>query len=313
MTLRAAPPNRSSRDVNLLSDACSIRLTDAYESRGMIAAPIPLPIMEVEQEAEGIVTLWVQVPHSMGLEYRSGQYYMCWNPYDAIGGMNRPNYHSEKPYSVGDIRITPERTLLGFTVKDLGRQSGELTRLNVGDWLAIRGPFGTNFPSMSAGERLILVSGGIGSTPMHMAARDARCILGDNIRIDAVMGFQNSSESHYIPRMEKICDSLQVYTNDGSLGTAGFPTDNLPDLLEDHHDGRTVLFTCGPEQMMKPVLQIAVNSQIECYAAMERYLPCSVAVCGLCMVGNRLTCRDGPIMDGIWLLHQEDFGLPDSH
>ncbi len=327
MRLRASPHNRPQRDISRISDACTHRLSNAFKTRSIISAPTPLPLVEIEAEAEGIVTLWVQVPHSMASHYLPGQYFMCWNPYDSTGGMSRPHHHSEKPYSVGDIRIEhidpPEigetcsepqsRAFLGFTVKDLGRQSGELTRLGIGDWLAIRGPFGTAFPQMNAGDRLILVCGGIGSTPMHMASREARNRLGNDVRIDAIMGFRNAAESHYIPRMESVCDSLLITTDDGSLGTAGFPTTLLPDLLDNIHDGRTVLLTCGPEPMMKPVLEMSVDSGIECYAAMERYLPCSVAVCGLCMVGDRLTCRDGPVMDGDWLLQQDDFGSSHGH
>ncbi len=323
MTLRAAPQNRPEDfDLAALADGCCERLAAAYEARGMIAPPIPLPVIEVQHEAEGVVTLWVQVPPEMVADYNPGQYFMCWNPYDATGGMGRPNYHSEKPYSVGDVKIDRSgvderiaadtggsgRTMLGFTVKDLGRQSGELTRMSVGDWLAVRGPFGTSFPRMNSGDRLILVSGGIGSTPMHMAALDARRKLGERVRIDAIMGFRNAVEAHYIERMDNLCDSLEITTDDGSMGTSGFPTGPLPDLLSNGHEGRTVLLTCGPEPMMKPVLQMAVDSGVECYAAMERYLPCSVAMCGLCMVGDRLTCVDGPVMEGDWLLQQADFG-----
>ena len=114
-------------------------------------------------------------------------------------------------------------------------------------------------------------------------------------------------------RMQSVCNSLRITTDDGSLGSAGFPTGPLPDLLDNFHDGRTVLLTCGPEPMMETVLQMAVDSGIECYAAMERYLPCSVAVCGLCMVGDRLTCLDGPVIEGDWLLKQDDFGSTHSH
>ena len=322
MSLRASPHNRPQLDMPRLSDACTLRLAHSFEARSLISVPTPLPLVEVQHEAEGIVTLWVQVPHSLASQYRPGQYFMCWNPYDSTGGMSRSHHHSEKPYSVGDVRIghshdnegietttgSQSRAFLGFTVKDLGRQSGELTRMRAGDWLAIRGPFGTAFPDLNAGVRLILVSGGIGSTPMHMVAREARHKLGDGIRIEAIMGFQNAAESHYIPRMESVCDNLSITTDDGSLGTVGFPTGLLPELLDNTHDGHTVLFTCGPEPMMAPVLRMAVDSNIECYAAMERYLPCSVAVCGLCMVGDRLTCIDGPIMEGDWLLQQDDFG-----
>ena len=66
-------------------------------------------------------------------------------------------------------------------------------------------------------------------------------------------------------------------------------------------------------KLMKNVLKMSVEHGIEWYAAMERYLPCSVAVCGLCMVGDRLTCRDGPVMEGDWLLQQDDFATHHSH
>ena len=294
-----------------LSDACSLRLSNCYSERGMIASPIPLPILGIDTEAAGIATLWVQVPKSLASEYRPGQYFMCWNPYDSAGGMNRSHFSSEKPYSVGNMVLgTDGRVFLGFTVKDLGIQSGELTKLSIGDWLAIRGPFGTSFPDSSDGDRMILVSGGIGSTPIHMAALSCRNALGDRVRIDAIMGFRNSEESHYVSRMEAVCDSVQITTDDGTLGSHGFPTIHLPNLIESPHRGRPKLFTCGPEPMMKAVLMMAIDAGIESYAAMERYLPCSVAVCGLCMVGDRLTCIDGPVMEGDWLLGQDDFGKP---
>ena len=328
MTLRASPINRDeSIDLTALADSCSKRIEREFERAGKIGAPIPMPIMDVSSEADGVNTIWIQIPTSLETNYKPGQYFMCWNPYDAEGGMNRHNYNSEKPYSVGDIRIDRSeidevtaadignkgRTLFGFTIKDLGRQSGELTRLKRGDWFAIRGPFGTNFPTPLAGETLILVSGGIGSTPMHMAAKEARQKLGDKVTIHAIMGFQNEAEVHYSERMEKLCDSLTITTDDGSLGLKGYPTTPLVKLISGCDATKSKLYTCGPEPMMKPVLEMAVNSNIESYAAMERYLPCSVAACGLCMVGDRLTCIDGPVMDGGWLLQQDDFGNPHSH
>jgi dihydroorotate dehydrogenase electron transfer subunit len=247
---------------------------------------------------------------------------MCWNPYDAEGGMSRTNFNSEKPYSVGDIKIDRTgidettaadeggvgNTLMGFTIKDLGRQSGELTRMSKGDWLALRGPFGTTFPTPESGSTLILVSGGIGSTPMHMMAKEARNKLGGRVNIHAIMGFRNASEAHYVQRMEGLCDSLTITTDDGTQGIHGYPTQPLEELLQGVDSDNCTLLTCGPEPMMKPVLEMAVTADIECYAAMERYLPCAIAVCGLCMVGDRLTCRQGPVMEGGWLLQQSDFG-----
>ena len=314
-------------DLFALADACCNRLNDELERNGTIASPIPMPIHRIDCEANGVVTIWIQVPSILSSIYKPGQYFMCWNPYDAEGGISRSNYNSEKPYSVGDVKIDRSeidevteadigdsgRTLFGFTIKDLGRQSGELTRLNRGDWFAIRGPYGTNFPTPSSGDNLLLISGGIGSTPMHMAARDARQKLGDRVSIHAIMGFQTKVDVHFEDRMESLCDSLTITTDDGTQGIKGFPTLPLSELLGKIDPNKTQLFTCGPEQMMKNVLKMSVEHGIECYAAMERYLPCSVAVCGLCMVGDRLTCRDGPVMEGDWLLQQDDFATHHSH
>jgi|TARA_B110000116_G_C16781819_1_gene558767 dihydroorotate dehydrogenase electron transfer subunit len=323
LTLATSPQTRDDGfDLQKLADICCERVAKEFSESGKILAPIPLPVMEIDHEAESVVTVWLQVPAELATAYKAGQFFMCWNPYDAEGGMSRTNFNSEKPYSVGDIKIDRAgidettaadegkvgNTLMGFTIKDLGRQSGELTRMSIGDWLAIRGPFGTTFPTPKSGSTLILVSGGIGSTPMHMAAKEARNKLGDRMKIHAVMGFRNADEAHYIQRMEGLCDSLTITTDDGTLGVHGYPTQPLEELLKGLDPNNCTLLTCGPEPMMKPVLAMAVEAGIDCYAAMERYLPCAIAVCGLCMVGDRLTCRQGPVMEGDWLLQQSDFG-----
>ncbi len=323
MTLSTSPNTRSADfDLQKLADVCCERMAKEFNKSGKILAPIPLPIMEIVHEAESVVTVWLQVPEELATSYKAGQFFMCWNPYDAEGGMSRTNFNSEKPYSVGDIKIDRTgidettaadeggvgNTLMGFTIKDLGRQSGELTRMSKGDWLALRGPFGTTFPTPESGSTLILVSGGIGSTPMHMMAKEARNKLGGRVNIHAIMGFRNASEAHYVQRMEGLCDSLTITTDDGTQGIHGYPTQPLEELLQGVDSDNCTLLTCGPEPMMKPVLEMAVTADIECYAAMERYLPCAIAVCGLCMVGDRLTCRQGPVMEGGWLLQQSDFG-----
>jgi dihydroorotate dehydrogenase electron transfer subunit len=323
LTIATSPKTRDDDfDLQKLADICCDRVAKEFSESGKILAPIPLPVMEIDYEAESVVTVWLQVPAELATAYKAGQFFMCWNPYDAEGGMSRTNFNSEKPYSVGDIKIDRAgidettaadegkvgNTLMGFTIKDLGRQSGELTRMSIGDWLAIRGPFGTTFPTPKSGSTLILVSGGIGSTPMHMMAREARNKLGSRLEIHTIMGFKNASEAHYVQRMEGLSDSLTITTDDGTQGIRGYPTQPLEELLKRLDPNNCTLLTCGPEPMMKPVLAMAVEAGIDCYAAMERYLPCAIAVCGLCMVGDRLTCRQGPVMEGDWLLQQSDFG-----
>ncbi|MBC8437773.1 MAG: hypothetical protein H8D82_00720, partial [Euryarchaeota archaeon] len=212
-------------------------MEDEYNRAGRIASPIPLPIIKIEMETSDIATIWLQVPTKLAAEYKPGQYFMCWNPYDSNGGMSERNHNSEKPYSVGDIMIDTSkidsktaadsgksgRALIGFTIKNLGRQSGDLTKMKCGDWLALRGPFGTTFPAIESSSTLLLVSGGIGSTPMHMAAFAARQKLGSKVVIHAIMGFRNEDETHYVSRMEEVSDTVTITTDDGSQGIHGYP------------------------------------------------------------------------------------------
>lgn len=325
MTLPRASPRHGGRTRDLTASRAAAReqLSLAIAAgEGITRRPIMLPVAEVEHDTSDIATLWFEVDIEVAAALEPGMFWMLWNPYDEHGGLDRPGHHSEKPYSVGVIESdhtghlpglghgtgVPGMARLGFTVKDLGRQSGTLTRLEAGDLVALKGPFGTTFSDPGRGERLILLSGGIGSTPLHLAACAARQHLGEAVEIVAIMGFQNAAGAHYVERMQAVCDEVLIATDDGSLGHHGFPTALLPEVLE--RPGPARLFTCGPEPMMAGALALCRDHGVPAEASMERYLPCGVAVCGLCMVGDRLTCQEGPVLPGEWLLEQTDFGAP---
>ena len=80
-----------------------------------------------------------------------------------------------------------------------------------------------------------------------------------------------------------------------------------------------VIFTCGPEPMMKRVAQIAADRGLECQVAVERAMACGMGTCQSCCIrvrkpdaaapplaGSewcwRLACTDGPIFRGADLL-----------
>jgi dihydroorotate dehydrogenase electron transfer subunit len=81
----------------------------------------------------------------------------------------------------------------------------------------------------------------------------------------------------------------------------------------------TVIYTCGPEPMMKRVAQIAAERGLECQVAVERAMACGMGTCQSCCIkvakpdpakpplaGKdwcwRLACTDGPIFRGSELL-----------
>ncbi|MDQ3440783.1 MAG: hypothetical protein M3478_10590, partial [Planctomycetota bacterium] len=81
----------------------------------------------------------------------------------------------------------------------------------------------------------------------------------------------------------------------------------------------SIIYTCGPEPMMKRVADIAAARNIDCQIAVERAMACGMGTCQSCcirvkkpdpsqppLVGRdwcyRLACTDGPVLRGADLL-----------
>ena len=113
-------------------------------------------------------------------------------------------------------------------------------------------------------------------------------------------------------------------TDDGTLGTTGYVTDALERYLDawitDNADrNRAVIYTCGPEPMMKRVQSIGAARGIRVQVAVERAMACGMGTCQSCCIKvkkpdaalpplagrewcYRLACTDGPVFEGDQLL-----------
>lgn len=109
-----------------------------------------------------------------------------------------------------------------------------------------------------------------------------------------------------------------ITTDDGSLGMRGFVTATMKTYLDANQEP-AVIYTCGPEPMMKAVAAIALERNIECQVAVERAMACGMGTCQSCVIrvkkpdaskpplaGSewcyRLACTDGPIFRAADLL-----------
>jgi dihydroorotate dehydrogenase electron transfer subunit len=115
-----------------------------------------------------------------------------------------------------------------------------------------------------------------------------------------------------------------VTTDDGSFGFRGYVTQALERYL-DQARREAVVYTCGPEPMMKRVAEICLQRGLECQVAVERAMACGMGTCQSCVIrvrreGSgtgirgagversesqwvyRLACTDGPIFRAADLL-----------
>lgn len=200
-------------------------------------------------------------------DFTPGQFVMTWLP--GVG---------EKPFSLA------QRDLI--VVKKVGPFTGALFRLKEGDRLWIRGPYGHGFERK--GRKIALAGGGIGIPPLYAIATSWRKFFES---ISLFYGARSREEIVLID-IENYVDELILFTDDGSAGKKGFPTEALAERKGEFGQ----VYACGPEPMLKAVLKVMNHKNVQISA--ERYMKCGIGVCGSCNLGKYLVCRDGPVFEG---------------
>ncbi|AMQ18779.1 dihydroorotate dehydrogenase electron transfer subunit [Thermococcus peptonophilus] len=201
------------------------------------------------------------------IEFTPGQFVMTWLP--GVG---------EKPFSLAWRDM--------IVVKRVGPFTTELFKLEEGDRLWIRGPYGHGF--IKKGEKVALVGGGIGIPPLYAFARKNQKEFD---QITLIYGARSKDELALLDIGDYV-DDVVITTDDGSAGRKGFPTDILTERKEEFDQ----VYACGPEPMLKAVLRAMDYKNVQISA--ERYMKCGIGVCGSCNLGKYLVCRDGPVFEG---------------
>jgi len=239
-------------------------------------------ITEAKTENKNVKTFMFEYPKKM----ISGQFFMIWIP-----GLD------EIPMSVSYIN----KDVKGITFRKVGEATNALFDLGKGDKIGIRGPYGNGFKIK--GKQILFVGGGTGVAMLAPAVEEA---VINNISSTIIIGAKKSSELFFEERFEKCGAEIHISTDDGSKGYKGFATDLADELLDGEEF--TSILTCGPEIMMKSLLDKCRNISFQ--ASLERYMKCGVGLCSQCCIGEGLrVCIEGPVFDGKTLRNIEDFGV----
>jgi dihydroorotate dehydrogenase electron transfer subunit len=188
----------------------------------------------------------------------------------------------------------------GITVRDYGNATHELMSFRPGDRIGVRGPYGNTF--RLKGERVLFVAGGSGVASV-IAAVESFAQQGS--QVVTAIGARTADDLLFVDRASA-SGEVHVATDDGSRGLHGFAPALAEKLMAKHSFDQIV--TCGPEKMMKAVVDLARSRKIAVQASLERYMKCGIGICDACALDDRLVCVDGPIFDGDYLAESEDFG-----
>lgn len=168
-----------------------------------------------------------------------------------------------------------------------------LSERRTGETLDLLGPLGHGFDL--AGDRLLLVGGGIGAPPMLYAAKKAP---GES---HVFLGFRDLSHAMLLSDFGKAAYAVTVSTDDGSLGTPGLIDAQVARVLSRRSDYAAVL-ACGPRPLLRSVAQIAASHNIPCQVSMEERMGCGVGACLVCACKTadghyKHVCKHGPVFN----------------
>ncbi len=187
-----------------------------------------------------------------------------------------------RPISVCNIN----NGVLTIIYKVVGVGTEAMSHLPIGTQLDVLTVLGNGYDLSKAGDKPLLVGGGVGVPPMYMLARQLR-EAGKAVRV--ILGFNTKDEVFYEEEFRALGCDVTVTTVDGSHGVKGFVTNAL--------DGQqSYYYTCGPLPMIKALLQAAgTHGEV----SMEERMGCGFGACMGCTIqttnGPKRVCKEGPV------------------
>lgn len=244
--------------------------------------PRILPVKENRKETDIVRTITFQDNEGEDAG-QAGQFVMVWIP-----GID------EVPMSltrVGDLKA--------FAVHDKGEATAAMHRLNEGDRIGIRGPYGNGF-RISKARKVLAVAGGTGIAPL------APLLEAGKAEYTVVVGAQTAKELLYVNRLKEVGLEPVITTDDGTGGRKGFATDATIELLQTK--GFDLTITCGPEIMMRKVAEACKMIKMPCQCSTERFMKCGIGICDSCSMDRLQVCKHGPVLLGDDLIEIPEFG-----
>jgi len=262
----------------------------------MTTSSIYLPEMARLAQVEQVTALeklfTIELPDGHSLGHEPGQFVML-----SVLGVG------EAPIS---ITSSPSRSNGTFElcVRRAGDVTGALHKMQAGDRVGVRGPFGHGFPvEKMRGKDVLFAPGGLGLAPLRSLINQVLDERGSFGRVVILYGAKRPDELLFRAELDEWVarDDVECYitvdrgdeTWDGHVGVI---TTLFGPIAVDPRN--TVAVTCGPPIMYRFVLMELLGKGIQetqIYLSLERRMKCGVGKCGHCQINDLYCCQDGPV------------------
>jgi dihydroorotate dehydrogenase electron transfer subunit len=226
-----------------------------------------------------------------------------------------------RPFALYDVVLDESGLPIALDVvyMVIGRGTSCLSRLRAGDLVTIWGPLGNGFGD-SPGGSVLFVAGGIGQTPFlslgrwWLGSRQYGGGLSGGTSVESatlLYGVRTGNLAAGLDDFAAAGISVELATDDGSLGHHGYVTDLLARRMEAGEKPSRVV-GCGPPSMLRVLSKLVEKYDVPCDLSLENHMACGFGACFSCVApirqgdGStdlRRVCVEGPIFssrDVVW-------------
>jgi NAD(P)H-flavin reductase len=205
------------------------------------------------------------------------------------------------------IASSPTRKeYLECSFKQAGKVTSAMRKLNIGDTIGLRGPYGNSFPIEDMkGKNLVFIAGGIGLAPVRCIIWNALDLRDQFKDVTIIYGARTVADlvyKHELKEWQSMSGVKTVVTVDPGGETPDWKDEVgfVPTIVEKTAPAceNTVAIICGPPIMIKftlPVLQKLGFKDENIVTTLENRMKCGLGKCGRCNVGSVYVCKDGPV------------------
>lgn len=212
-----------------------------------------------------------------------------------------------RPMSIYAFERNRNAAFLEIFYRIAGGGTRALSRIKPDGEVTILGPLGNGFSIDASRRRAILISGGIGISPLtFLAAHLKEMQKNFPVEITAYVGARSAGVLAGLERLAACCPDIRICTDDGSAGYSGTVTDLFERELAAYDAGDSLIYTCGPYGMMKRLAALLDGHPLPCEVSVEERMACGLGACLGCAVpirtasgdvAYRRVCKDGPVFD----------------
>ena len=260
--------------------------------------PYLMAVAEVRDETADVRTLRLEFQDEAVKEsfcFRAGQFGL----YSVYG-------EGECVFCIANAATRPGFVECSFSYRWGGKVTTALSKLDPGETMGFRGPYGNCFPlDDMRGKNLVFIGGGIGMAPIRSifeSCLDRRAEFGGILLLNGARGVSDlvykTQTQEWIARGDITCVKAvdpggEDATWDGKVGL-------IPNVLEElaPSSKNALALVCGPPIMIKFALQSLQKlgfAKEQVFTTLENRMKCGVGQCGRCNIGSTYVCKDGPV------------------